>query len=303
MDFNRLRSSFWLIQLVLQRAAQRDDPIPDLEMVLNPTDKSAQFASGRQQSDKFGIELRSAPLMCNVKCANATWTDTSISFPLYYHTLYGLPDGQMSLQMYKDKFAALEQIGTATSWDEKKNKLFFSATNARGHREKMFEIKSPMLEAVTRKVPLKTYGEYKYNAYTYGHSGWSARLRELMFMNTTVLMEKSMCNEYFFDSLREGIDYVPVAEDLSNLQELLERVSQNTVGVRQMANRWVEAAKPLMTLECILDYMENVLRAYSKLQRFDPPDRSAWPLHSIDSPAKYFLEKTPPKVEVCRPFF
>lgn len=299
MDHNRLRSSFWLIQLVLQRANQRGDPLPDVEMIVNPTDKTARFASGRQQKDEKGIALRSAPLMCNVKCAN----DTSISFPLYYHTLYGLPDGQMSLEMYHAKFTALEHMGTNVKWDAKQDKLFFSATNARGHRAKLFDIKSPYLEAVSKNVPLKKYGGYKYNVYTYGHSGWSRRLREMMFMNTTVFMETSSCNEFFFDSLHPGTDYIPVAEDLSDLQDRLESVARDPDTARIISNNWLKSAKPLMRLECILDYIEQLLRAYAKLQKFDPPDRSDWGLHTLDSNAQYFLESTPPDVTTCRPYF
>jgi hypothetical protein len=35
------------------------------------------------------------------------------------------------------------------------------------------------------------------NAHRYGHSGWSARLREITYMNTTVFVEDSPCHEYF----------------------------------------------------------------------------------------------------------
>lgn len=299
MDHNRLRSSFWLIQLVLQRAKQRNDPLPDVEMIVNPTDKTARFASGRQQTDAKGIELRSAPLMCNVKCEN----DTSISFPLYYHTLYGLPDGQMSLEMYNAKFSVLERLGTSSPWDAKKDRLFFSATNARGHRAKLFDIKSPYVEAVSRNVPLATYGEYKYNVYTYGHSGWSRRLRELMFMNTTVFMEHSSCNEFFFGALQSGIDYVPVSEDLEDLQARVEAVAKDPETARKIAANFLEVGPKLMRLECILDYIEQLLRAYAKLQRFAPPNRSSWNMHTLKSGAQYFLTSTPPKIAECRPYF
>ena len=121
------------------------NPIPDVEMIINPTDKTSKFASGRQQKNKDGAlagssrscyvfvcacvcarcavgvphtsgtlwltvalcpgpgkALRSAPLFCNVKCKG----DTSISFPLYYHALYGMSDGQMSLVRPVDSPAA-----------------------------------------------------------------------------------------------------------------------------------------------------------------------------------------------------
>lgn len=111
--------------------------------------------------------------------------------------------------------------------------MYFSATNTRGHRSQMFQIKSKHLQAVQKKVPIAHYGRYRYSVYTYvssqtavlggvvcqrdweapdslcfrlttlanahryGHSGWSARLREITYMNTTVFVEDSPCHEYF----------------------------------------------------------------------------------------------------------
>lgn len=112
-------------------------------------------------------------------------------------------------------------MGTTESWHEKENQMYFSATNSRGHRAEMFRIKSKHLKAVQKKVPMSHYGHYRYSVYTYesaqslrhaeaheisdtarfclryGHSGWSARLREITYMNTTVFLEDSQCHEYF----------------------------------------------------------------------------------------------------------
>jgi len=159
MDHNRLRSSFWLIQIAMWRAEQRGAPLPDVEFVVNPTDKTAKFASGRQQGDAKGQKLRQTPLFCNVKCTG----DSSISFPLYYHTLYGLPDGQMSLALYRQRRAALFRLGNS-SWGRKHPRLFFSATNKRGNRAGVFGTGSPLIEAVAKNVPLSKYGEYRWVA-------------------------------------------------------------------------------------------------------------------------------------------
>ena len=185
MDHNRLRSAFWLLHRVIDRAAAQRNPIPDVEFVVNPTDKTSKFASGKQQKDSDGKRLRSAPLFCNVKCKG----DTSISFPLYYHMLYGEPDGQMSYDMYQSRRKKLENMEDGVAWNAKSPKLFFSATNVRGNRGKVFKMESPHLTTLMQNVPLRTYGQYQYSLYTYGHSGWSRRLRELAYFNTTVLME------------------------------------------------------------------------------------------------------------------
>lgn len=299
MDHNRLRSAFWLLQLALWRGEQRGDPLPDVEFIVNPTDKTAKFASGRQQGNAKGKLLRQTPLFCNVKCKG----DASISFPLYYHTLYGLPDGAMSLPLYQNKRVALKSMGASTTWDEKTPRLFFSATNKRGNRAKVFGLKSDMIEAVTRNVPLSTYGQYRYQVYTYGHSGWSRRLRELAYMNSTVMMERSECEEFFFHGFKEGVHYQSVAEDLSDLAEKLAAAAGAEADSRAMAARWVELGPQLLSLECILDYIEATLRGYARLQRFAPRPQPGWPLHHVNSSARYFLESQPPSIEMCAAHF
>ena len=51
-------------------------------------------------------------------------------------------------------------------------------------------------------------GRYRYSVYTYGHSGWSARLRELTFMNTTVFMEESPCHEWYHHMCVDSYAYL-----------------------------------------------------------------------------------------------
>eukprot|EP00039_Didymoeca_costata_P005595 m.82816 g.82816 ORF g.82816 m.82816 type:complete len:451 (+) comp12889_c0_seq4:173-1525(+) len=299
MDHSRLRSAFWFLHLAINRAKQRGNPIPDVEFIMNPTDKTSNFASGKQRTDKLGNELRQAPLFCNVKCG----LDASISFPLYYHTIYGLPDGQMSLDMYYAKYNALKGLGRKLQWTEKKDKLFFSSSNTRGFRGKLFEKKSSYIEALSHNVPLSQYGDYKYLVYTYGHSGWSGRLRELAFINTTLLMETTECREFFVDSFVSGVDFVPVAEDFSDIEEVLERTRSDPEKAQKMAASWYKKGEHLMSLECVLDYIENLLREYAKLQNFVPEAHPDWERHYMNSSAQYFLDPRPPSLDMCRDHF
>jgi len=150
---------------------------------------------------------------------------------------------------------------------------------------------------------MSKYGEYRYLAYTYGHSGWSGRLRELLFMNSTIFMERSECNEFYFDALRPGVDYVPVAEDLSDLQTKVETSARDIPAARAMASSWIANGAPLMSMGCILDYIDGLLRKYAEYQRYAPEEHLEWPVHSVNSTAAYFLESTPPSLDTCRPYF
>lgn len=299
LDHNRLRSGMYLLHLAVLRARLRGRPVPDVELVVNPTDKTANFASGKQRSNKDGDRLRRTPLLCNVKCTD----DAGISFPFYYHPLFGLPDGTMSLRRYADNHRDLVRIGTGASWDAKRPKAFFSAKNTRGHRARMFALDTPHLETRRGNVPLPTYGDYRYSVYTYGHSGWSARLRELMFFNTTVLLERSKCSEFILHTFKAGTDYIPVAEDLSDLPDVLAAAAADSDGSRAMAMRWVAKGRDLLRMECLLEYIAELLRAYAKLQHFTPQPRPTWGEHRLNSTLHYFLDARPPRVDTCRPYF
>ena len=122
-------------------------------------------------------------------------------------------------------------------------------------------------------------------------------------MNTTILMESSNCSEFFYDSFTPNVHYVPVAEDLSDLEEKLAAIESNPKEAREMAERWVKLGTRLLTLDCIMDYVEMLLREYAKLQKFTPEPRLDWPEYTASSTAQYFLESVPPKVETCRPYF
>ena len=99
------------------------------------------------------------------------------------------------------------------------------------------------------------------------------------------------------------VHYIPVAEDFSDLEEKLAAIESTPKAAEEMAQRWVTLGTRLLTLDCIMDYVELLLREYAKLQKFTPEPHLDWPEHTASSGAQYFLEATPPKVEVCRPYF
>lgn len=63
MDHNRLRSGLWLLQLAVRRATANGNPLPNVEFIVNPTDKTANFASGKQMGDKRGNRLRQVSIL------------------------------------------------------------------------------------------------------------------------------------------------------------------------------------------------------------------------------------------------
>lgn len=295
MDLNRLRQSMWFLRLATLRAERRGRPLPDFELVLNPTDKTAGFARGGTED----LTDDPLPLFCNAKCAG----DSSISFPIMFNAQLGGAAGEMALPLYAAKYEDLERLGQQRPWQEKRTSLFFSGTNLRGNREAIYKSRSPHVTALLEVVPVATYGEYRYLIYAFGHSGWSQRLRELAFMEAVVLVEDSPCREFYHAAFVPGRDYVLLREDLSDLDEKLETVVVDEAGSAAMALRWRTRGQQVLSLPCVLDYVEALLREYAARQDFAPVPQPTWPLFHLNATPTHFMSRQPPQVEVCREFF
>jgi hypothetical protein len=295
MDFNRLRQSMWFLRVATLRAERRGHPIPDFELLLNPTDKTAGYARGGTEE----LTEEPLPLFCNAKCEG----DSSISFPIMFNAQLGGAGGEMALPLYAAKYSELEALGTPVPWREKKPTLFFSGTNMRGNRAAIYKSRSPHITALLEVVPIADYGYYRYLIYAFGHSGWSQRLRELSLMDAVVLMEESRCREFYQLAFEPNKDYVPVREDLEDLDEKIAAAVADEAGSEAMARRWREKGRKALSLPCVLDYIEALLREYVTRMDFVPAARPEWPEYRLNATPSHFMNKQPPPVEVCREFF
>eukprot|EP00049_Salpingoeca_infusionum_P020186 m.363641 g.363641 ORF g.363641 m.363641 type:complete len:482 (+) comp23347_c0_seq1:81-1526(+) len=294
MDLNRLRSSMWLMQVAILRAKDRGNPIPDFELVLNPTDKTSEYGIGNSRV----LKEERLPLFCNAKCIG----DNSISFPIMFNAQLGGAAGEMSIDLYNGKYAELMMMGQPRPWLEKKPKLFFTSTNFRGNRQAIFDAKSPNVLALMQVVPISEYGDYQYLVYAFGHSGWSQRLRELAFMDAAMLVESSQCHEYYQSYFEEGKEYVPLKEDLSDLDQALDDLIASGKG-QAMAKAWRTKGLTVLGLPCVLDYVEHLLRKYASLQQFTPVLRSSWPVYHLNATLSHYHARQMPDFDLCSQWY
>ena len=278
---SRILCALWLLQMTILRAKAYGLAIPDVEMVFQGTDGAQSTIKKEFLWDDPG------PLFSNVKCAK----DASVSFPMGFHDQFGAFYGTMSLTMYDRKFNILKDQYRRPAWKEKEQTILFtsgrsSGAGVRGHRKKLFKIKSPLLKVENTHVPLEEYARHSYQVYAYGRCGWSRRIRELAFMKAVVFAEASPCREYFYDALRPSVDYVPVNEDFSNLAEEVARVHKNATNAEEMASLWIERASDFFALPCVLDYVWELLSEYARLQRFKPRPRPTWEVYDFREEVK-----------------
>ena len=276
---SRPAGAMWLIALAVRRAIERGRPIPDIELALFALDGSFPRYRGGQYVPMFG----------SVKCPYDARHNESISFPMTIQDQFGFVDGRTSLSIYQQRYDRLVAIGR-TPWSRKIRKLFFSAkrdAQRRGNRHNIYKLQSqPQYAVYNASMPLEHNGRFKYLVYAHGNLGWSRRLRELAFMNATVLVARSsQCQEYYLHCLQPGVHYESVAEDLADLQVRYEALLHDDARAESMAAAWVRRGTELFTLACTLDYVEALLRGSAALQRSQPKPRPDWQRYTLTAAA------------------
>jgi hypothetical protein len=284
-NLHRLRCGFWLIYMAALRASARGIPLPPFEINLQPGDSAFSNAPPRLQWENAG------PVLGNVKC-----NDASVSFPLTLHDQFGFgaPDnGGMSLTRYAARYKEASSWGEGKQYSGKIPKAYFSAgggATLRGNRGKLFKLQSPHLQPDNISHTMDYMAGFQYNVYAYGNCGWSRRIHELAMMETVVLIEDSPCREYMHGLFQGGQDHIPVADNFEDLVSALETSIKVPEVAAKMANRWVRQGRAMLSIECTLDYVEQLLRLYSKLQRFTPKYHKEWPQYFPNTTSQFFTQ-------------
>lgn len=189
----------------------------------------------------------------------------------------------MSVQLHALRTGMLKALKNP-SWDKKKKTAFWSAGSrggpkkpkSRGFRSNLYAIKSELINISDADTRLEEYAQYQFQIYAYGRCGWSRRLRELTYMQAVVFMETSNCTEYFTSFFRPGVDYVPVAEDFSDLNEKIKQISLDPQLALSISQNWLARGENIFSLSCLLGYIDALIRQYAKLQTFQPKEQPDW---------------------------
>ena len=281
---NRFVCAFWLLRVASLLAEARGEPLPAVELVMQPTDGAQSTVPPEQRWPDPG------PLFGSIKCGAE---DGSVSFPMNIHDQFGaFGSGAMSLRSWLERNESLWGLA-APAWEQKARRLFFSSGSMpgkqdaakRGHRAELFRLQSPLLNVTHASHSLAHYARHRYQVYAYGRCGWTRRLHELAFMHAVVFVEASGCAEFFLAAFEPWVHYVPVAEDFSDLPAQLARVDADPAAARAMADAWLARGRQVFSPECVLGYVDRLLREYATLQRDAPRRRPSWPVFDLQSPA------------------
>ena len=116
-------------------------------------------------------------------------------------------------------------------------------------------------QKATKYVSLPDHAQYKYLIDAPG-TGYSARIKLLMFSNRPLFIIERNDVEYFMKDLKPFVHYIPVRYDLSDLDEKYRWAEENYEEAQKIAQNALEYAKNnLKTKDAVLKYSE-VLSKY-----------------------------------------
>jgi protein glucosyltransferase len=76
--------------------------------------------------------------------------------------------------------------------------------------------------------------------------------------------------EFFYDTLKPWVHYIPVRQDLTDAKELIEFAQENDQIAKEIAKRGRDFIMDHLKMEDISCYWEELIKEYTNLLKFKP---------------------------------
>ena len=148
-----------------------------------------------------------------------------------------------------------------TSWKRRPRKL------EGVHGLKTIDVKSLNMNLVNR-VSFNKHSEYKYIIHVEGHVA-AYRLGAELGLGSVVLIVEGEYKLWFQRFLKDGVHFVSVKQDLSDLVSKIEWLQNNDAEAKRIAKNGKSFYDAYLCKSGILDYMQNTLMALSEKCKLD----------------------------------
>jgi hypothetical protein len=129
--------------------------------------------------------------------------------------------------------------------------------------------KTPTQEYPFATLTYKNTGLYKMSiTIDDANTSYSDYLWQLL-SNTVPLKQKSTHQQWFYDILEEGRDYISFAPDLSDLLSKIEWLQHNDTQAQKIATAGATKIQKEITPKHLFLYWSKLLQSYSSLQKFE----------------------------------
>jgi protein glucosyltransferase len=120
-------------------------------------------------------------------------------------------------------------------------------------------------------VRLEDHCQYKY-LFNFRGVAASFRFKHLFLCKSLVLHVGEEWVEFFYSALKPWVHYIPVATDLSNVEELLKFCRENDSIAREIAKRGFQFVRDHLKMADITSYWRSLLTAYHALMQWAPEE-------------------------------
>ena len=115
---------------------------------------------------------------------------------------------------------------------------------------------------------------FKYQIIAEGECQWANRLRDALFMGTTLILQDLQCVEYYGLELKPWKHYIPVDYWFTNLTQAVVWAENNQQAVKSMNEAKLEYAMQYLTTERIEEFVVKLMRKYAQLLTYSVVKRS-----------------------------
>lgn len=175
-------------------------------------------------------------------------------------------------------------------WDKKLSKGFFRGSRTSAERDPLILLsrKSPHLvdakytknqawksmedtlgREPAKEIKLEDHCNFKY-LFNFRGVAASFRFKHLFLCESLVFHVGDDWLEFFYPSLKPWVHYIPVSNDMSNVQELLEFAKENDEVVKKIAERGRDHIWNHLRMKDVTCYWKNLLIRYSRLFNYKP---------------------------------
>lgn len=127
----------------------------------------------------------------------------------------------------------------------------------------------PLLEAyvhlgkTVQETAIQDHFRYKYLLDIDGNANTYSRCRWILLSNSTLLKVASPFHQWYYKAMQPWVHYVPVKEDLSDLEEVLNRLKNDDELARRIAKNGSRLGEQIFSREAVETYVVHLLRAYA----------------------------------------
>ncbi|XP_072318082.1 protein O-glucosyltransferase 1 [Eucyclogobius newberryi] len=261
------------------------DGLPDLEMVVNVRDYP-QVPNWVQPTLPVFSFSKTTDYHDIMYPAWTFWEGGPAVWPIY-------PTGLGRWDLMRDD---LKKSATQWPWEKKESRGFFRGSRTSPERDPLILLSRESPELVdaeytknqawksekdtlgkppAKEIPLVDHCKYKY-LFNFRGVAASFRFKHLFLCGSLVFHVGDEWQEFFYPQLKPWIHYIPVKQDLSDVEELLQFAKENDAIAQDIASRGRQFILDHLKMKDISCYWEQLLTEYSKLLTYKPKQRNGY---------------------------